>query len=181
MKKPLTLSRKAVASAALALALGLGIATSVTAAQAPRHGGEHRMLRGLDRLHDSLKLNADQERLWQKAQGQMKQDAQAARARHDELRDKTRAALDQPNADLHALASDLDRAHDQDIAARRQVRDQWLALYDSLDAAQKEQVRGFLKERMQRADRFRARMHDRREGGQKRRSNASPSASIPGQ
>jgi hypothetical protein len=36
-------------------------------------------------------------------------------------------------------------------ALRKQIREQWLAVYDSLDAAQQGQLRSFLRERLQQA------------------------------
>lgn len=153
-------SRARVVAAALAAAVGLGFAASVAAAPLHHETGRHGF-RGMEKLHGNLKLSAEQEALWQKARAQMKQNAQAARDRHTELRGSTRAALDKPNVDFRALAEQMDRAREQDIAARRQVRDQWLALYDSLDQNQKEQVRVFVKERVQRGEKFRAKMRER--------------------
>lgn len=155
-------ARRRVATSIAAVALGLGLTLSAVAA--PRHGAaEDGMFHGLQKLHDGLKLTPEQEAQWQKAQAQMKQNAEAARARHEAMRRDMHAALDQPDVDFRALSEQMDKSRDQDIAARRAAREQWLAFYDSLDAGQKEQVRGFMKERLQRFDKFRDKMREHRE------------------
>lgn len=158
--------RRRIAATMIAAALGLGTAFAAAAAPdhpAPMHHGRgDGMFRNIAKLHTQLKLNATQEALWQKAEAQMKQNAETARARHQDLRSSMQTALNQPNADLRALSSQMDKARDEDIAAHRALREQWLALYDSLDAGQKEQVRSFLRERMQRAEQFREHMRQQR-------------------
>lgn len=162
-------SRARIAVITLAAALGLGVAAVATAA--PEHGGRgHHMFQGIEKLHASLNLNTEQEAMWQHNTAQMKQAAQAARARQKEVRGNLRAALEQPNVDLRSLLAQADSARAQGIAARHQAQEQWLALYDKLDAGQREQVRVFLKGRLEKGDTFRAKMKERWDA----RRNAAP-------
>lgn len=100
---------------------------------------------GMQRLHDDLKLDAKQEAQWQDAQKFAKDTFDGAfeqgRKQHEEIN----AALSQPGVDLRAILKRMD-----DLRAERQkqhdaVRDRWLAVYDTLNADQKEKVRQFFK------------------------------------
>lgn len=148
---------------ATTMILALGSAGSAWATS-PEHcepgfaQAEHRMahtMRHMARLHDELKLDAQQEALWKQAE-------QASRTSMRELHEKMReqhqrniAAVSQPGADLRALVKQLDATRDAGLRQRDANRELWLAVYDRLDAAQKEKVRLFLKNTFEQQERRR--------------------------
>lgn len=117
---------------------------------------EHRMahtMRQVARLHEDLKLDAQQEALWKQAE-------QSSRTSMRELHDKMReqhqrnmAAINQPGADLRAMVRQFDAGRDAVLRQRDANRELWLAVYDSLDAVQKEKARLFLKNRLEQQER----------------------------
>jgi len=139
-------------------------------AQAPGGPGPEGMgpMRGLDRLHKELKLNAQQEELWKKAQAAQRDAFRAMRAKGEETRAKLRVEIDKPGADLKQFAQLRDelgaQMRAQMEAARKQMREAWFAVYDTLDSAQKEKVRVAIRDGMDRMGRHhrggpRAEMH----------------------
>ena len=142
------------------LAAGLLVAGSVWA-QAPGERGPEGMgpMRGLERLHQELNLNAQQEELWKKAQGLQREAFRSMRAQGEETRAKLRAEIDKPGADLKQFAQLRDQLgaqmHAQMEATRKQVREAWFVVYDTLDSAQREKVRVAIRDRMDRMGRNR--------------------------
>ncbi len=142
------------------LAAGLLVAGAVWA-QAPGEGGPEGMgpMRGLERLHKELNLNAQQEELWKKAQGLQREAFRSMRAQGEETRAKLRAEIDKPGADLKQFAQLRDQLgaqmHAQMEATRKQVREAWFVVYDTLDSAQREKVRVAIRDRMDRMGRNR--------------------------
>jgi protein CpxP len=141
--------------AALLLALGVGgTAFAMNPERCGAGGGrmEQRMAYGMkemSRLHDELKLDAKQEAIWQEAD-------KAGKASMSEMRDQRRkqheevlAAVSQPGADLRAIARQMDALRDAGRKQHEANRDRWLTVYDSLDAAQKEKARLFVKSRIE--------------------------------
>lgn len=126
------------------------------------HGffGEHFGLM-LEGVKSRLALDAPQQQLWDRAVAQSKSARETGRALHQKVRDAMRAELAKPEPDLVALATIADDAHAQGQALRRQVREQWLNLYASLNTQQKAVVRELMQQRMDRGDRFRQRMRER--------------------
>ena len=111
------------------------------------HGG-HRMME-LQRLKTSLKLNASQTALWDRAETLMKPPGdlhEAMKARHERMA----AMLDDPGFDPRKLAADMDAAEAEHRARANSVRDAWFALYDSLNPVQRGQAREFLRSRLSR-------------------------------
>ena len=139
-------------TAALFAAGLLGAASSW--AQAP--GGAEGMgpMRGFERLHKELNLNAQQEELWKRAQTAQREAFRSMRARGEETRAKLRVEIDKPGADLKQFAQLRDQlraqTHAQMEATHKQVREAWFAVYDALDSAQKEQVRVAIRDGMDR-------------------------------
>ena len=137
------------------LAAGLLVAGSVWA-QAPGERGPEGMgpMRGLERLHKELNLNAQQEELWKKAQGLQREAHRAMRAKGEETRAQLRAEIDKPGADLKQFAQLRDQLgaqmRAQMEATQKQVREAWFAVYDTLDAAQREKVRVAIRDGMDR-------------------------------
>jgi hypothetical protein len=67
-----------------------------------------------------------------------------------------------------AVAATADAAHASAQAARKQVRDEWLALYATFSPAQKAVVRDAVRTRVDRMDAFREKMKEKfqqRQGG----------------
>lgn len=138
--------------AAAAMAAGmLGLAGSVWAQPHRHHGyGAERMFGRLDKIRAELKLNGQQEALWKKAEAQSRESFRGMRDAGRELREKMRAEIAKPGADLKQLAGLGEELRAQAQASRKQVREAWFAVYDALDAGQKEQVRQYLKARLER-------------------------------
>ncbi len=142
-------------TAALFTAGLLGAASSW--AQVPAGAEGMGPMRGFERLHKELKLNAQQEDLWKKAQAAQREAFRSMRAKGEETRAKLRVEIDKPGADLKQFAQLRDQlraqTHAQMEATHKQVREAWFAVYDALDSAQKEQVRVAIRDGMDRMGR----------------------------
>ena len=125
------------------VAAGL-VAAGSAWAQMPQ-GQQMEGMHGFARLHKQLNLNPQQEELWQKAQTAQRDAFKSMRTTGEQNRAKLRAEIDKPGADLKQFAQTHDQLREQMRsqmdASHKQVRDAWFALYDTLDANQKEQVR----------------------------------------
>ncbi|MEM5431596.1 hypothetical protein [Cupriavidus oxalaticus] len=89
---------------------------------------------------ESLGLNAAQARLWQAARSAAAEaQAHALELRARFLRETADTAPDGP---LRPRVEAMDRLHQALEQDRRAVRERWLALDDSLDAAQRQRLRG---------------------------------------
>ena len=114
-------------------------------------------MRGFERLHKELNLNAQQEELWKKAQAAQRDSFRTMRAKGEETRAKLRAEIDKPGADLKQFAQLRDQLgaqmHAQMEATHKPVREAWFAVYDALDSGQKEQVRVAIRDGMDRMGR----------------------------
>jgi len=141
--------------AALVLALGAG---GTALAMSPEHCGaaggrmEQRMgyhLQEMSRLHADLKLDARQEALWQDAEQFSRS---SMRDRGDQMRKQRAeilASVSQPGADLRAVVKQMDELKDAGRQQHAASRERWLAVYDSLDAPQKEKARLFIKGKLE--------------------------------
>ena len=142
-----------------ALAAGVLGAGSIWAHSGPRGQDPEGLgpMRGFERLHKELKLNAQQEELWKKAQEAQHEAFRILRAKGEENRAKLRVEIDKPGADLKAFAQLRDQLRSQMQAqmdkTRAQVRAAWFAVYDALDANQKERVRVAIRDGMDRGHR----------------------------
>ncbi len=117
-------------------------------AQGMQHG-----MKALSRLHGDLKLDATQEALWQDAEKASKDNLGSMRQRINEQRKAALTMLDQPGADLRAVMKQMDEAKDAGRQQHEANRERWLAVYDSLNADQKEKARLFLKSQLERSER----------------------------
>jgi len=142
-------------TAALFAAGLLGAASSW--AQAPSGAEGMGPMRGFERLHKELNLNAQQEELWKKAQSAQRDAFRSIRARGEETRAKLRVEIDKPGADLKQFAQLRDQLRAQTQAqmeaTHKQVREAWFAVYDTLDSGQKEKVRVAIRDGMDRTGR----------------------------
>jgi len=159
--------------AALALTLGVtaaAFAAGPNAQHCGHDGGrmEHGMGHGMkemSRLHGDLKLDAKQEALWQDAEKGARDNMSGMREQMHKQREAALATLSQPGADLRAVLKQMDESRD---AARKQHeanRDRWLAVYDSLNAEQKEKARLFFKSRFERVEHRAEHRMDRHDSG----------------
>jgi len=142
---------KKLAAALFAAGL-LGAASSW--AQAPAGAEGMGPMRGFERLHKELNLNAQQEELWKKAQAAQREAFRSMRAKGEETRAKLRVEIDKPGADLKQFAQLRDQLgaqmRAQMEATHKQVREAWFAVYDTLDSGQKEKVRVAIRDGMDR-------------------------------
>lgn len=149
--------------AALALSLGLGGA-AYAYPMGPGGGRcgppgdrmEQSMNYGMNemaRLHDDLKLDTKQDAAWQEAQTATQSNRNSMRDQMRQDRAATLAALNQPGADLRAIVKRMDELKDAGRKQHEANRDRWLAVYDLLNAEQKESARLFFKSKLTRAPR----------------------------
>ena len=120
-------------------------------------GHGHQMFgygRGMERLHDELKLDEKQEALWKEARDFGNEHRRSMFDRFRKHHDEFRGMLDQPGADLRDITKRMDDLRDQGFQERNAVRDRWLSVYDSLSSGQKEKVRLFFKDKMERMEHF---------------------------
>ncbi len=167
----------AIAAASLALTFG---ATAVQA-QTPPPGGPGMMhgphggprmhgdfMMGIKKLHDKLNLNATQEKQWQAAVDTMKQNGQAMRKNHEQLKQQFDAQKNQPILDLNAMHNTHQQIDQQDAQLREQTAQAWLAFYNGLNDQQKTTVSTALKEHFakmeQRHEKMRQRWEQHRKG-----------------
>ncbi len=141
--------------AAVLLGAGAGARAQVPDQASPRGEAKHPgPMRGMERLHRKLNLNPQQEDLWKAAQVASRDAFRKMMAGGREMHDKVRAEIDKPGADLKQVAQLRDQLREQMRpqmqATRNQMRAAWFAVYDSLDAGQKETVRLSIKNRMDR-------------------------------
>ncbi len=146
--------------AVLALFLGLvGSALAVppeSGARGPQPGhgmhAERGMIgqRDIARLHDELKLDARQEALWQQAAKAFLEQANALREERRKQHDELLAQLKQPGADLRAIHQRMESLRAERQKQRAVRHERWLAVYEALNAEQKDKVRLFFKSRVER-------------------------------
>jgi Heavy-metal resistance len=143
--------------AAAALFAGASLAQVPGGSRGPEGAGPDDIgpVHGFERLHKELNLNPQQEELWKKAQAAQRDAFKTVRAKGAETRAKLRVEIDKPGVDLkqYAQLGDKlrDQLHAQTEATRKQVRAAWFAVYDSLDAKQREQVRVAIRDGLDRA------------------------------
>jgi Spy/CpxP family protein refolding chaperone len=143
---------------ALALTLGLGGAAYAMGPGGGRCGPpgermEQRMdygIKEMARLHDDLKLDAKQEAAWQEAQTATQSNRGSMREQMRKQREEIQVALSQPAADLRAIVKRMDDLKDVGRKQHEANRDRWLAVYDLLNAEQKEKARLFFKNKLER-------------------------------
>lgn len=127
------------------------------------HGGGFELMlpRMLERAKESLNLNTAQQTMWDSVVAQGKAAREAGRANRRTVKDALKAELAKAEPDLAAVAAAADGVEQQNRALRRQVRDQWLALYATFSPEQKSVVRDLLQRKVARAESFHQRMRER--------------------
>jgi Spy/CpxP family protein refolding chaperone len=105
-------------------------------------------------LRNELKLDARQEALWKAAAVFAYEQRDARYVRMARERDEIDALLEQPGGDLRAVTKRMDALRAENLKLRDAARERWFAVYDALDAEQKEKVRLFFKDGAERRGRF---------------------------
>lgn len=179
------------AAAAIALTFGAAHAATTDAPPPPPagpammggpggpggHGGHHmeqRMQKQLDELHGQLKLNADQEKLWQTALTTMKQNHQAMRANFKQMGEQFKSMENQPILDLNAMHAAHQKVDEQNAQLREQTAATWLNFYNALNDQQKTTVSTALKKHFARMHAHEQRMHERWNKNRERADGARP-------
>ena len=179
MKKPYS-ARLFLAAAALSF----GLAASAQAMPRGEHpgpgmgmAGHHAMMQGraMNRLHDELKLDAAQEAQWKEAEKFSREHRDTMRERFRKERTEVKTMLDQPGADLRAIAKRMDDLKAAGMKERDAVRDRWFAVYDTLNPEQKEKARLFFKAGAERMEQKGKKSRD----GAGRRGQAPKDGSAP--
>lgn len=151
--------------AALASALFVALAGAAWAGPGHRggpgpHGGAQ-MEQVIAHLKGQLALNTSQVTAFDNAVAASKAAREAARADRDVLRTAMQAELANAAPNLRTIAGLRDQVQAKHQAAHKQVREQWLQLYDTFSIEQKQVVRDALAKRMARGEEFRNRMQQR--------------------
>jgi Spy/CpxP family protein refolding chaperone len=136
------------------------------------HGGHGRggfeIEHVLAQVKAQLNLNTQQQAMWDAAVAHSKASRQNARAAMESVHATLNAELAKAEPNFAAVASVADQAQANAQAVRKQVRDEWLALYATFSPAQKAVVRDVVKARVERMEAFREKMKERfqqRQGG----------------
>ncbi|SAK50057.1 periplasmic protein [Caballeronia hypogeia] len=181
------------AAAAIALTFGAAHAATTDAPPPPPPGGhammggpggpgghrmEMRMQKQLDELHAQLKLNADQEKLWQTALTTMKQNHQQMREAHKQMHDQFKSMENQPILDLNAMHAAHQKLEEQSAQLREQTATAWLNFYNGLNDQQKTTVSTALKKHFAKMREHEHKMHERwgKRGGADGAAGASATA-----
>ena len=165
-------ARRVALAATTALALSLAATAGIAQPAGPMmHGGhgmhgagagfEQMIPHMLEQAKGSLNLNTSQQTMWDSVVAQGKAARDAGRANHQKVKDAMQAELAKAEPDLAAIAAVADGVEQQNRALRKQVRDQWLALYATFSPDQKAVVRDLLQKKIARAESFRQHMLDR--------------------
>ena len=115
-----------------------------------------------------LNLNTAQVAQWDAAVAAATNARATGRANMEKVKETLNAELARAEPDFAAVATIADAAQASNQALRRQVRDQWLALYATFTPTQKAVVRDAVKARVERMEsmreKFRERMQSRGPG-----------------
>jgi len=114
-------------------------------------------------VKDQLSLNTSQQVMWDNAVASTKAARDTGRTHMEKAHAALTAELAKAEPDFAAVAAAGDAAQAGNQALRKQVRDQWLALYATFTPAQKSVVRDAVKARVDRMESFRAQMQQRRQ------------------
>ncbi len=151
--------------------LALGTQTALAGpGGGPGHGpGPGFALEGvLASVKTQLNLNTSQQTMWDAAATATANARGTGRANMDKVHEALTAELARAEPDFAAVATIADAAQASNQALRKQVRDQWLALYATFTPAQKAVVRDAVKARIDRMqsmrEKFRERMPSRGPG-----------------
>jgi protein CpxP len=146
------------------IALGSHAALAQPGGPGYRHGGPGHgfaMENVLASVKGQLNLDTSQQVMWDNAAAATKAARETGRPSMQQAHATLTAELAKAEPDFAAVAAAGDAAQANNQALRKQVRDQWLALYTTFTPAQKAVVRDAVKARVDRMDAFRATMQQR--------------------
>jgi len=127
-----------------------------------------------------LKLDAKQEALFKTAQEGQRSMLEAMRADRGTRHDLLKSQLDSGKLDPRALIEQSEKRRDAFGPQAKQVRDQWLAVWDSLNDTQRGQVTKIVKEREARMAERHAKMEARHgEKGRPGKPGAPAAGDVP--
>ncbi|GGY25753.1 hypothetical protein [Pseudoduganella albidiflava] len=101
-------------------------------------------------LKDSLKLNANQQTLWQQTESRTRALLRERQSRAERMQAASLQALQKADVELRDLAGALDGEGGAELAEQKQLREWWLTVNDALDETQRRAVAVFLAEQLQR-------------------------------
>ncbi|OBV39420.1 hypothetical protein [Janthinobacterium psychrotolerans] len=97
-----------------------------------------------------LKLNANQQILWQQVESKTRQLLRERQSRRERLQAGVRQALAAPSVELRELVAGMDNESTVSLAEEKQLRDWWLSVNDALDERQRQAVAVFIAGQMAR-------------------------------
>jgi hypothetical protein len=101
-------------------------------------------------LKDALKLNANQQTLWQQTEGRTRALLRERQSRAEKMQAAALQSLQGKDVELRDLAGALDAESAVELAEEKQLREWWLTVNDALDESQRRAVAVFLAEQLQR-------------------------------
>jgi len=159
MKRSLYRPLAAIAAAGLLSFGAVALAQPGPHGFGPGHGGDITM--AIAALKGQLNLNTSQQQMWDSVAAATKSAHQTMRANFETLKSAVDAQLANPQPDLAAIATVADDVQTKNTALRKQVRDQWLALYATFTPDQKTIVRDALQSRIARMKAFHEKMQQK--------------------
>jgi Spy/CpxP family protein refolding chaperone len=155
---------QAVLASALFVAIGAAAQPGPGAGPGPGFGpharGAH-VEQVIAQLRTQLNLNTQQQLAFDNAIAASKSARGAGRAERDKVRDAMKVELAKPAPDLRAISNLAETARANTHAQHTQIREQWLALYETFTSQQKQVVRDAMLKRMERMEQFREKMRER--------------------
>jgi len=97
-----------------------------------------------------LKLNTNQQTLWNQVEAKSKAILRERQRRRDALQERAKALLAKPDAELRDLDKEVAAETAASQAEDQQLRTLWLEVNDALDDGQRRQVAGMLGEQLMR-------------------------------
>jgi hypothetical protein len=101
-------------------------------------------------LKESLKLNANQQTLWQQTEARTRTLLRERQSRTEKMQAATLQALQGRDLELRELSGALDAENAAEAGEEKQLREWWLTVNDALDENQRRAVGVFLAEQLQR-------------------------------
>ena len=101
-------------------------------------------------FRQALKLNANQQSLWQQVESRSHAVLRERQRRREALQDKARALLAKPDVELRELNTLVEAESAATGREDTQLRELWLGVNDALDDAQRRQMAAFVGEQLMR-------------------------------
>ncbi len=134
----------------LCAALVLGVAAATASAVPIAEMRLQDLLPMAPDFKTELKLNANQQILWQQVENRTRQLLRERQKRRERLQAGVQQALAAPSVELRELVAGLDNEATLSLAEEKQVREWWLSVNDALDERQRQAVAVFIAGQMAR-------------------------------